>query len=47
VSTDPTGIEGDHLARAYALNKLAESGEGEALARRHAEYYRDLLELAA
>jgi predicted ATPase len=33
--------------RAYALDKLAESGEGEMLARRHAEYYRDLLEAAA
>jgi len=30
--------------RAYALTKLAESGEFEALGRRHAEYYRDLLE---
>ena len=30
--------------RAYALEKLAESGEHERLARRHAEYYRDLLE---
>ena len=28
--------------RAYALGKLAESGEREWLARRHAEYYRDL-----
>jgi len=35
------------ITRAYALNELAESGEGKALARRHAEYYRDLLELAA
>ena len=32
------------ITRAYAVNKLAESSEGEALARRHAEYYRDLLE---
>jgi predicted ATPase/DNA-binding winged helix-turn-helix (wHTH) protein len=30
--------------RAYALEKLAESGERERLARRHAEYYRDLFE---
>jgi predicted ATPase/DNA-binding winged helix-turn-helix (wHTH) protein len=30
--------------RAYALSKLAESGESEMLSRRHAEYYRDLLE---
>jgi predicted ATPase/DNA-binding winged helix-turn-helix (wHTH) protein len=35
------------ITRAYAVNKLAESGEGEALARLHAEYYRDLLETAA
>lgn len=33
--------------RAYALAKLAETGEREALARRHAEYYRNLLEAAA
>ncbi len=32
--------------RAYALEKLAESGERERLARRHAEYYRDLFEHA-
>ena len=32
--------------RAYALEKLAESGERELLARRHAEYYRDLFERA-
>jgi predicted ATPase/DNA-binding winged helix-turn-helix (wHTH) protein len=32
--------------RAYALAKLAESGETEMLGRRHAEYYRDLLESA-
>jgi predicted ATPase/DNA-binding winged helix-turn-helix (wHTH) protein len=32
--------------RAYALDKLAESGEREWLARRHAEYYRDLFERA-
>ncbi|UFW48214.1 MULTISPECIES: ATP-binding protein [Bradyrhizobium] len=33
--------------RAYALDKLAESGEGEQVARRHAEFYRDLFALAA
>ena len=32
--------------RAYALEKLAESGESELLARRHAEYYCDLFERA-
>jgi predicted ATPase len=32
--------------RAYGLEKLAESGEREWLARRHAEYYRDLFERA-
>jgi predicted ATPase len=32
--------------RAYALEKLGESGERERLARRHAEYYRDLFERA-
>jgi predicted ATPase len=32
--------------RAYALEKLTESGEREQLARRHAEYYRDLFERA-
>ncbi|HZC96577.1 MAG TPA: transcriptional regulator, partial [Bradyrhizobium sp.] len=30
--------------RAYAIEKLGESGEGERLARRHAEYYRDFFE---
>lgn len=34
-------------ARAYALTKLAASGETDMLGRRHAEYYRDLLEAAA
>lgn len=33
--------------RAYALEKLAESGELNAIGRRHAEYYRDLLAAAA
>jgi predicted ATPase len=32
--------------RAYAVEKLGESGERERLARRHAEYYRDLFEQA-
>ena len=32
--------------RAYALERLAESGEREAVARRHAEYYRNLFERA-
>ncbi len=33
-------------ARAYALEKLAQSGELDAVARRHAEFYRDLFERA-
>jgi predicted ATPase/DNA-binding winged helix-turn-helix (wHTH) protein len=33
--------------RAYALNKLVESGEVDALGRRHATYFRELLEGAA
>jgi len=32
--------------RAYALQKLTESGESEQISRRHAEYYRDLAERA-
>jgi predicted ATPase len=32
--------------QAYALEKLADSGERERLARRHAQYYRDLFERA-
>ena len=32
--------------RSYALKKLEESGERDRLARRHAEYYRDLLQRA-
>ncbi len=32
--------------RAYALEKLSDSGELETIARRHAEYYRDLFERA-
>ncbi|HEX6442808.1 MAG TPA: hypothetical protein VF007_11520, partial [Stellaceae bacterium] len=34
------------MTRAYALEKLGESGEPETLARRHAEYYRDIFERA-
>jgi predicted ATPase len=34
------------VTRAYALTKLVESGETDALGRRHAAYYRDLLEAA-
>ncbi|HUB13814.1 MAG TPA: winged helix-turn-helix domain-containing protein [Acetobacteraceae bacterium] len=33
--------------RAYVLEKLLESGESDAVRRRHAEYYRDLLQAAA
>ena len=33
--------------RAYALNQLAESGEVDAIGRRHAEYYRGVLEAEA
>ena len=33
--------------RVYALSKLAESGEVDAIGRRHAEYYRGVLEAAA
>jgi predicted ATPase len=32
--------------RVYAIEKLGESGEGERLARRHAEYFRDFFEQA-
>jgi len=35
------------VTRAYALEKLADSGEREATGRRHAEYYRDLFEASA
>ena len=34
------------MTRAYALEKLDESGERQMLARRHAEYYRDIFERA-
>ncbi len=36
-----------YTTRAYALEKLTETGELEALSRRHAEYHRDLFERAA
>ena len=36
-----------NTTRAYALEKLADSGEREAMARRHAENYRDLFEASA
>src|SRR5207248_591928 len=41
-----TGYRLLDTTRAYALEKLLESGELEAVARRHAEYYRDLFEQA-
>jgi predicted ATPase/DNA-binding winged helix-turn-helix (wHTH) protein len=51
VSTDVGDAEPRLLlldtTRAYALNKLAESGEIDALGRRHATYFRDLLEAAS
>ena len=34
------------ITRAYALERLAESGEREAVAHHHAEYYRNLFERA-
>jgi predicted ATPase/DNA-binding winged helix-turn-helix (wHTH) protein len=34
------------ITRAYARKKLIDSGEADAIARRHADYYRDLLEKA-
>jgi predicted ATPase len=48
VLTEPNGRTERYrlldTTRAYALEKLAESGELEAVARRHAEFYRDLFE---
>jgi len=41
-----TGYRLLETTRAYALEKLSESGELEQVARRHAEYHRDLLERA-
>ena len=35
-----------YTTRTYAMNKLAESGEKQALARRHAQHFRELLEEA-
>jgi predicted ATPase len=35
-----------NTTRAYALEKLAESGEAETIARRHAGFHRDLFERA-
>jgi predicted ATPase/DNA-binding winged helix-turn-helix (wHTH) protein len=50
VSTDADGSVVRYrlldTTRAYALEKLIESGERELIARRHAEYYRDLFERA-
>jgi predicted ATPase/DNA-binding winged helix-turn-helix (wHTH) protein len=50
VTTEGNGTVGRYrlldTMRAYALEKLEESGELEAVARRHAEYYRDLFERA-
>jgi predicted ATPase len=50
VTTDISGEFTYHrlldTTRAYAFEKLGESGERERLARRHAEYYRDLFERA-
>jgi predicted ATPase/DNA-binding SARP family transcriptional activator len=49
VVVEATGVVRYRLletTRAYALGKLTESGELEPVARRHAEYYRDLFEQA-
>ena len=50
VSADFNGVEPRfrllETTRAYALAKLAETGEQEMLGRRHAEYFRDLLNAA-
>ncbi len=50
IATDISGEVTFHrlldTTRAYGLQKLTESGELEAVARRHAEYYRDLFERA-
>ena len=50
VSADVSGVAVRYrlldTTRAYALQKLAESGELEAVQRRHAEHHRDLLERA-
>src|SRR3984893_3871056 len=46
ISSDVTYYRLLDTTRAYALEKLADSGERERLARRHAEYFRDLFESA-
>jgi predicted ATPase/DNA-binding winged helix-turn-helix (wHTH) protein len=50
VAVEVAGLLAHHrlheTTRAYAIEKLAESGEFEQVARRHADYYRDLLERA-
>jgi predicted ATPase len=50
VAVGPTGAITRYrlleMTRAYALEKLTQSGELEPVARRHAEYYRDLFEQA-
>ncbi len=46
ISSDVTYHRLLDTTRAYALEKLADSGECERLARRHAEYFRDLFESA-
>ena len=46
ISSDMTYHRLLDTTRAYALEKLSESGERERLARRHAEYYRSLFEQA-
>jgi predicted ATPase len=50
VTADASGVTRRYrlldTTRAYALEKLTESGERDTLARRHAEYYRDLFERA-
>jgi predicted ATPase len=51
ISADVSGIAMQYrlldTTRAYAFRKLAEAGEAEPVARRHAEHHRDLLERAA
>jgi hypothetical protein len=53
IAEPPNGIGGSltryrllETTRAYALEKLAQNGELDAVARRHAEFYRDLFERA-
>ena len=51
VATEADNANGQYrlldTTRAYMLEKLLESGEADAVRRRHAEYYRDLLQAAA